>query len=81
MVGLGRLHIDRKEWEKARRVYRSLVLQNIDPSLGTSKADVYYWLGVIHVELGEKDKAKGMFQRAAEMEPDNATYKKALTGL
>ncbi|HKE15362.1 MAG TPA: tetratricopeptide repeat protein [Kofleriaceae bacterium] len=81
MIGLGRLYVDRREWEKARRVYRSLVLQNVDPSVGMSKAEVYYWLGVIHVELGEKDKAKGMFQRALEIEPNNPTVRQALSSL
>ncbi len=81
MMGLGRLYVDRREWEKARRVYRSLVLQNVDPSVGISKAEVYYWLGVIHVELGEKDKAKGMFQRALELEPNNPTVRQALASL
>ncbi|HTE55295.1 MAG TPA: tetratricopeptide repeat protein [Kofleriaceae bacterium] len=81
MIGLGRLHVDRREWDKARRVYRSLVLQNVDASVGMSKAEVYYWLGVVHVELGEKDKAKGMFQRALELEPQNPTVRQALASL
>jgi tetratricopeptide (TPR) repeat protein len=81
MTGLGRLYVERSEWEKARRVYRSLVLQNVEPSVGMSKAEVYYWLGVIHIELGERDKAKGMFQRALELEPHNPTVKQALDSI
>jgi golgin subfamily B member 1 len=81
MIGLGRLYVERREWEKARRVYRSLVLQNVESSVGMSKAEVYYWLGVVHVELGEKDKAKGMFQRALELEPQNPTVRQALASL
>jgi tetratricopeptide (TPR) repeat protein len=81
MIGLGRLYVDRKEWEKARRVYRSLVLQNVETAVGMSKAEVYYWLGVIHIELGEKDKAKGMFQRALELEPNNPTVRQAISAL
>jgi pentatricopeptide repeat protein len=81
MVGLGDLYVDAKEWEKAKRVYRSLVLQKIDPSVGITMGEAYFRLGTIHVQTGERDKAKGMFQRALDMEPNNATFRQALTGL
>ena len=81
MVGLGRLYVEAHEWEKAKRVYRSLVLQKIDPAVGITMGEAYYQLGTIHVQTGEKDKAKGMFQRALDMEPSNAVFKHALTSL
>jgi len=81
MAGLGRLYMTAQDWEKARRVYRSMVLQNIDPAVGISKAQVYLQLGNIHVQLGESPKAKGMFQRGLELEPDNAELKAALAAL
>ena len=81
MVGLGNLYVDRKEWEKAKRVYRSLVLQRIDPASGITMGEAYYRLGLIHIETNEKDKAKGMFQRALDIEPQNPTFKAALTHL
>jgi hypothetical protein len=62
-------------------VFRSLVLQTIEPSAGVTKGEVYYYLGVIHRELGERDKAKGMFQRGLEVEPDNAAIQDALSSL
>jgi tetratricopeptide (TPR) repeat protein len=81
MAGLGRLYMQARDWEKARRVYRSLVLQNIDADAGLSKGDVYWALGVIHVELGEAPKAKGMFQRGLEIEPGHPRLREALNGL
>lgn len=81
MAGLGRLYLQRETWDKARRVYRSLVLQNIDPSMGLTKAEVYFHLGNIHVKLGEENKAKGMFRRGLELEPDNASIKQALDAI
>jgi tetratricopeptide (TPR) repeat protein len=81
MAGLGRLALAQRDWEKARRVYRSLVLQNLDADAGLTKADVYYALGVIHVELGEAPKAKGMFQRGLEIDPKDQRLKDALAGL
>jgi len=81
MAGLGRLAMSQRDWEKARRVYRSLVLQNLDAASGLNKADVYYALGVIHVELNEAPKARGMFQRGLEMEPGDERLKAALAKL
>ena len=81
MAGLGRLYMSARDWEKARRVFRSLVLQNIDADAGLSKADVYWALGTIHVELGENPKAKGMFQRGLELEPTSEKLKAALDQL
>ena len=78
MAGLGRLAMAQRDWEKARRVYRSLVLQNLDADAGVTKPDVYYSLGIIHVELGEAPKAKGMFQRGLEIDPHDQRLKDAL---
>ena len=72
MVGLGRLYFAAEDWEKARKIYQSLVLQNIDADAGMSKADVYWALGTIHWKLGQPPKAKSMFQRGLELEPTNA---------
>jgi tetratricopeptide (TPR) repeat protein len=81
MAGLGRIYMAREAWEKARRVYRSMVLQNLDDDAGVTKAQVYYYLGLIHVALGEPRKAKGMYQRGLEIEPQNAELLKALDAL
>jgi tetratricopeptide (TPR) repeat protein len=81
MAGLGRLYMASQEWEKARRVYRSLVLQTIEPEVGITKAEVYFQLGNIHARLSEPSKAKGMYQRGLELEPDNAALREALASL
>lgn len=81
MAGLGRIYLAREMWEKARRVYRSMVLQNLDPSMGISKAEVYLHLGNIHVKLDEPLKAKGMFQRGLEIEPQNPQLLQALESI
>ncbi len=81
MAGLGKLYMDAQNWDKARRVYRSMVLQNIDPSLGISKADVYYQLGQIHAALDEKPKAKDMFKRALSTNKEHAQARAALDAM
>jgi tetratricopeptide (TPR) repeat protein len=81
MSGLGRLYFAAQDWEKARKIYQSLVLQNIDPDAGVTKADVYWALGKIHLQLGQPPKAKSMFQRGLEIEPHNQQLKEALSSL
>ncbi len=81
MAGLGRLYFTAKEWEKARRLYQSLVLQPLDAESGISKADVYWSLGIIHLELGQEPKAKGMFQRGLEIDPRHERLRSSLAQL
>jgi len=81
MTGLGRLYLALEDWEKARKIYQSLVLQNIDAEAGVTKGEVYWALGKIHLQLGQPPKAKSMFQRGLEIEPQNQKLKDALQGL
>ncbi len=81
MTGLGRLYFSAKEWEKARKIYQSLVLQNIDADAGITKGEVYWALGQIHLELGQAPKAKSMFQRGLEIEPQNQKLREAIAGM
>jgi tetratricopeptide (TPR) repeat protein len=81
MAGLGKLYFAAGDWEKARKIYQSLVLQTIDADTGLTKGDVYWTLGKIHIELGQPPKAKSMFQRGLELEPGNAKLREALSAL
>jgi len=81
MTGLGRLYFAGEDWEKARKIYQSLVLQNVDAEAGVTKAEVYWALGKIHLQLGQPPKARSMFQRGLEIEPHNPKLKEALSSL
>ena len=71
----------KEDWDKARRVYRSMVLQTIPPEIAVSKADVYYHLGLIHAALGEAPKAKDMYRRAVSTDANHTAAKAALEEL
>ncbi|HTR52356.1 MAG TPA: tetratricopeptide repeat protein, partial [Kofleriaceae bacterium] len=81
MTGLGRMYFAAGEWEKARKIYQSLVLQTIDAEAGVTKGEVYWALGKIHIELGQQPKAKSMFQRGLELEPTNTKLREALSAM
>jgi golgin subfamily B member 1 len=78
MAGLGRIYFAHSDWEKARRIYRSMLLQTLDPSVGVTKADVYLQLGLIHAHLGETPKARSMYERGLELEPDHSGLRQAM---
>ncbi len=78
LEALGRLYLQQSDWEKARRIYRAMLLANLDPSAGVSKADVYLHLGEIHEKLGEGPKAIGMYERGLELDGTHARLKEAL---
>ena len=57
----------RGDFERARKYYRSLLLQNFDEkTAGVSKAEVYLMLGRMHVLANEIPKARNMFERGLE---------------
>ena len=45
---------------------RALLLQRFDPSVGATKADIYWYVGDICLKQGDTRKAKGMFQRGLD---------------
>ncbi len=71
LIALGRLYMLQGDWEKARRIYRSMLLQNLDPHSGVTRADVYLHLGEIHEKLGEGPKAIGMYERGLELDANH----------
>jgi len=79
---LGQLYYENDDLEKATRVFRALLLQRGTPDgdiLG--KADVYWYLGDILEKQGEDRKAKGMYQRGLEADPNDDRLKQAVERL
>ncbi|HEY3359783.1 MAG TPA: tetratricopeptide repeat protein [Polyangia bacterium] len=81
LAALGRVYFEQQDWEKARRIYRSMLLQNLDERAGVSKADVYLKLGLIHAKLGENPKARNMYERGLELDPAHTALREALAAL
>jgi tetratricopeptide (TPR) repeat protein len=81
LAALGRIYMEREDWEKARRIFRAILLGNLDDAAGMGKGDVYYNLGRIHAHLGETAKALGMYERGLEIEPESVRLRKAMEAL
>ena len=71
LVALGRIYLAQEDWSNVRRIYRSMLLQNIDENAGIAKEDIFYHLGLAHLELNENSKALSMFERGLEVAPDH----------
>jgi tetratricopeptide (TPR) repeat protein len=81
LVALARLQMQKQDWESARKLYRSLLLQNLDAAAGITKTGVYIALGEIHEKLNEGPKAIGMYERALELDAGNEAIRAALARL
>jgi tetratricopeptide (TPR) repeat protein len=75
---LGALAFETNDLERAQKTFRALLLQRLDPAVGISKGEVFYYLGEISAKQGDKAKALQMLERALENEP---TLDKAKTRL
>lgn len=79
LAGAGRIAVATEDWERARRVYRALVLQDLSPKAGISRADAYYQLGLLHQRDGELDKARQLWKRGLEVEPGHVGLTAAMS--
>jgi tetratricopeptide (TPR) repeat protein len=66
---LGVLALETNDLDRAQKTFRALLLQRLDPSVGISKGEVFYYLGEICAKQGDKQKAVQMLERAIENEP------------
>ncbi len=78
LSSLARIHFGLSDWEKARKLYRQLLLGSLEPQ---AKADVYLHLGRIHERLGEPQKALGMYELGVEFDGAHLQLKAEITRL
>jgi tetratricopeptide (TPR) repeat protein len=78
---LGVLALETNDLDRAQKTFRALLLQRLDPSIGITKGEVFYYLGEISAKQGDKAKAVQMLERAIENEPTLTRAKSKLTEL
>ena len=78
---LGVLALETNDLDRAQKTFRALLLQRLDPSIGISKGEVFYYLGEISAKQGDKAKAVQMLERAIENDPSMDRAKAMLTEL
>ncbi len=78
---LGVLAFETNDLDRAQKTFRALLLQRLEPNVGISKGEVFYYLGEISAKQGDKAKAMQMFERAIENDPALALARTKLTEL
>lgn len=78
LANLGQLHYALQQYDKAVKLFRALLLQRLDDSVGLTKADVYWYVGDISLKQGDPRKAKGMFRRGLDEDPNHEGCKAGL---
>jgi len=78
---LGDVAMDSGDMAKAQQMFRALLLQRLDGQSPITKAQVFCRLGQIHQALGEGPKAKQMFERAIQADPQLAEAKAGLSAV
>jgi Tfp pilus assembly protein PilF len=81
LTQLGDVALAAGDMKKAQQMFRALLLQRLDESSPISKAQVFLRLGQIHERLGEGPKARQMYERAVQTDPNFDEAKRALQTL
>ena len=68
-------------WDKAHKYYQLLLVHHRDDLDADRRTELFYRLGVIKRELGERRKALNMFDKALEEDPGHRPTLEALIGL
>lgn len=78
LLHLGQLYYAKGDLEPAAKLFRALLLQRLDPTLGISKADIYFLVGDISLKQDDPRKAKGMFRRGLDEDPNHQNCQEGL---
>src|SRR5439155_23920225 len=66
---LGKLALTHGDLERAQKTFRALLLQKLDAASGITKGEVFFFLGEISLQQGDRGKALQMYERAVETDP------------
>jgi cytochrome c-type biogenesis protein CcmH/NrfG len=64
LIGLAEAHYRKQEWDKAFKHYQMALVHHRDALKAEEITDIFFRLGVIKREQGEKRKALNMFDKA-----------------
>ncbi len=78
LMALSMLNYSMENYDRAMKLFRALLLQRLDPSVDVSKADIYWHIGDIWLRQGEPRKAKGMFRRGLDENPEHDGCKEGI---
>jgi tetratricopeptide (TPR) repeat protein len=78
LANLGAAYEHAKRWQDGLRIYRAMLLQNVERTGAIRRGDLYLRLASIHMNLGEVAKAKAMLRRGMEDDASHPSLRSAL---
>ena len=81
LLGVAASHYAAEDWAKAFKFYQMLLVHHRDSLAPDEITDIFFRLGVIKREQGERRKALNMFDKALEEDPFHRPTLEAVVGL
>ncbi len=81
LEGLGRLLYKREDWDRAFRVYQTILVHHRDQQSEGQIVEIFYRLGTIKLKMGERSRGRALFEKALEVDPHHGPTLKALIDL
>ncbi len=81
LLGVAGAYYAAQQWDKAFKFYQMLLVHHRDALAPDEITDIFYRLGVIKREQGERRKALNMFDKALEEDPHHRPTLEAIVGL
>ena len=81
LMRLGQLHVRQETWDKALRIFQTMLLHQMKLKSKEERVSVFYNLGLVRLKLGDARKARDMFARALSYDPDHGPSKAAMADL
>lgn len=81
LIGRADLLFKMNEWDAAGKIYQTILVQHRDSQAEREVVRIYYRLGMVRQNLGERKKALNMFEKALEIEPTHRDTLEAVVAL
>jgi golgin subfamily B member 1 len=80
-LDLGKYHFSQENWTDALKVFQKMLLNQANINEKQDKVDLFFYLGMVRVQTGDKARAKDMFKRALTVDPNHTPSQDALNQL
>jgi len=81
LIGRADLLFKMQEWDAAGKIYQTILVQHRDSQAEAEVVRIYYRLGMVRQNLGERKKALNMFEKALEIDPTHRDTLEAVVAL
>jgi tetratricopeptide (TPR) repeat protein len=69
LIGRADLLFKMQDWDGAGKIYQTILVQHRDSQAESDVVRIYFRLGMVRQNLGERKKALNMFEKALEIDP------------